>query len=379
MPRAKGRGRSGVTADQRSLPGHQAPRPSRWPLVLTIAIGLAVGAVLIERLTRPAEDLPPEAGDQPAPAEPGRVDIAHQSKGPSAEQMVGFAHPTQVPATTEGLIAEAKQIADRLAESLPEDPQALVLAGRVYYTFGSSAKAIQWWQRSLKLRPGMPEALCALGAAAWERGDFARAAALLEQGTTAEPRLLAEHAYPLADSLMNVGQAEKTVALLEQAAKTQGLSAPGLVVLGQAHLELGNHAQAQARFEQALAADPRSTAARYGLANALMGLGKTEEAQKHRQTYAQQKQQDLAAYDRLRKIEVRTDRADPAQVRRLLAGFCLAVGKVYALAGRLDQAEIHWGKAAALDPQDPQPRQLLDALHRHQAPGGEPAPPASRS
>jgi tetratricopeptide (TPR) repeat protein len=271
-------------------------------------------------------------------------------------------HPSPPsPASTEEWIAEARRIAGGLADSLPHDPAALALAGRIVYTFGDSDKATAWWRRCLEVRPGFREALCGLGLSAWEQGDFPKAVDLLRQGTEGDARLLDAHVFCLADSLMNIGRAEETTLLLEKAGP-QRLSPAGLVVLGQAYLETGDYQRARQRFESALAKAPDLGNAHYGLATALAGLGKTEEAEEQRRQYARRKQRDLAAYDRARKAELTKDRADPAEVRRLVAGFCVDAGQIYAQNGRPEQTEAHWLKAAAYDPEDPRPRELLRAL-----------------
>jgi tetratricopeptide (TPR) repeat protein len=256
-----------------------------------------------------------------------------------------------------------KQVADRLAESFPDDPQALTLAGRIDRAFGDSSKAGERWEKSLRLNPDFIEARGAIGVAAWEDGDFQKAVTHLRQAA-ADPRLLAENIFCLADSLMNLGKAAEAAALLENAARSSRLSPAGHYVLGQAYVQSSEHEKARQQFEAALAGEPRFANAHYALAMTLTRLGRTEEARKHREEYTRLKKSDMAVRDREMGIGRSADRTDPAQVRRLAGAFCVGAGKTYAMRGRMDEAERHLRRAMILDPQNPEPRMILERLDR---------------
>jgi tetratricopeptide (TPR) repeat protein len=308
---------------------------------------------VVERLTRPADEVRESfAGRQGAEDEATLPEVPPFGSSPPA------------PATTEELIAEAKQMADQLVESFPDHCQAIFLAGRIQEAFGNSAKAVDWWERCLKLDPQFSEARAALGAAAWQRGDFEKAVTHLETATAAAPRLLRENIFCLADSLMNLGRAKEAVAVLENATRISPLSANGLLVLGQAWLQLKDYAKAKERFEAALAAEPRLAGAHYGLATALSHLGQSEAAQKHREEYAKRSREDLAIWDRAHGAGRKSEKVDPAQVRGIVAGFCVGVGRVYALCGRADRAETCWLRALAIQPQSREAREHLESLYR---------------
>jgi len=349
MPSEESRPRGGGAG--KAVP---APLPQRrWPLVVVVLVGLGIGAIVVERLTRPADEVSQSTVGQQGVGNPGAVPAAPP---------VDSSPPA--PASTEELIAEAKQMADRLVESFPDHCPALLLAGRIQEAFGNSTKAVDWWERCLKLDPQFAEARAALGAAAWQRGDFENAVAYLETATAADPRLLRESIFCLADSLMNLGRASEAIAVLDGAARISPLSANGLMVLGQAYLQRKDYAKAKEKFEAALAAEPRLAGAHYGLATALGHLGQPEEAQKHREEYAKRSREQLAIWDRIHGAGRKSEKVDPAQVRGLVAGFCVRVGRVYALRGRADRAEECWLRALAVQPQSPEARQHLEALYR---------------
>jgi len=66
----------------------------------------------------------------------------------------------------------------------------------------------------------------------------------------------------------------------------------------------------------------------------------------------------------------KSEKVDPAQVRALVAGFCVGVGRVYALCGRADRAEQYWLRALAVEPQSRDARRHLEALYRQLGKGG---------
>ena len=209
-------------------------------------------------------------------------------------------HGQVQPVTPEQLVAEARQLADRLLEAFPDSPQALTLGGRIYYAFGDEPSASQCWERSLQLDPEFAATWHVIGEAAWERGDYAGAAEQLRKTIEADPRLHAKLAFALADSLLNSGRAEDAVAVLEPPADKGPLSLDGLLLVGHAYAQLAQYEKAKDRFEAALALDPRSSKAHFGLATIYARLQRPEQANKHRQEYAELKKQDFANTERLR-------------------------------------------------------------------------------
>jgi tetratricopeptide (TPR) repeat protein len=238
----------------------------------------------------------------------------------------------------------------------------LALGGQLQFALGNSGQAIDWWEHSLRLNPQLAEAWCGLAVARWEHGDFEAAVTAMHQVQQTNARLADERIYVWVDALLNLGREREAITLLESRAQGTGLSPSGLLMLGQAYLQAEDYAQAQRAFAAALAAEPRLANAHYGLAKALTAVGQTEQAQKHHEEYARWKQQDLAVWDRLRGAGRGLEKANPAEVRGVLGGFSLRAGKIYAARGRFPEAEACWRRAVELEPQNPEPRQLLESL-----------------
>jgi len=340
---------------RKSVPSEFAGR-KRWPVIVTAAVCAVLGAILGERLTRPT-DLPPRGEPRRTP-EPAESASEAQRSLPDAI--------ASSPAATEQLIAEGRHVADRLVEAFPDNPQALTLGGHIYFTLGHSAKAIEWWERSVELNPDLAEAWSGLAQAHWEQGDFDSAVTCMQRVNETDPRLAGERIYLMVDSLMGLGRESEAAAILRDRAKANTLSPHGLLVLGQAYLQAKDYEKAKRQFEAALAIEPRFAHAHYGLARALARLGDSEKAQHHRQEYARLKNQDLVVMDRMRGERREVEKVDPARVRGLVSGFFLNAGKIYATYGSWDQAEKHWLQAIGINPEFPEPRQLLHSLYSSQ-------------
>ncbi len=327
------------------------PPPRRWLLVIAVVVCAGLGAGLAGRLWwRPGQTSPVQSRQRPqqkAAASAGRL-------SPPA---------VLLPATPEEFVTDAKRLADELMASFPESPQAFLLGGRIYYAFGDVARAKDCWQQCLRVNPEFAQGWCSRGEGAWEHGEFAEAAGYLQKAVEYGSRLDQKQVFLLADSLMNIGKAEEAVAVLEKAAEAGPLPLFGLFLLGNGYLELEEHEKAKQQFEAALAVDPHSASVHYGLVRAFAGLGQAEKAQKHREEYARLKSQELTQTARSRS-ELR--KRDWADVRPLARECYLNAGKIYAVHGVVEEAERLWLRAAALDPENPRPRTLLESLYRQQ-------------
>ncbi|MBW3598192.1 MAG: tetratricopeptide repeat protein [Planctomycetes bacterium] len=291
----------------------------------------------------------------------------HPSQHPRAEREPGraFFSPADVnvPSMPESLAVETRQAAARLVEVYPDSADALSVAGRIYYAFGDEDAAERTWEACLKMDPGCADAWHAMGEAAWERGDYREAADRLTRAARIDPELESRGAFLLADSLVNIGEAERAVRVLQ---RTRGPTGPTIdeeLLLGQALMQLGEHEPAQNHFEQVLARESDSAQAHFGLSTVYARLGEPDKSQKHQEAYVRLKMQRVEEGRRHRAQSRDRDIADV----RPLAGRCfLSAGKVHALHGDAREAERYWRRALELAPQSPQPRTLLRMLYVQQ-------------
>lgn len=333
--------------DQRRGGTHLAPVPPspalprrRAVLLAGLLACTALGGLVVGRWWSVRRSLAERAA-QPV-ADPSAAEVAPPSPAP---------RPTPAAA-----VAEARQLAEELLQNLPDQPPALVLAGRAFYAFNDVARAQQCWETCLTRDPEHVEARCAMAEAAWEHGAFDRTAKHLDRVFDAHPQLDQKSVFFLADALMNLGETGRAAEVLERAARANPLPPFGTFLLGQAYLQMDEYEQARQQFAAVLAADPQAINAHYGLATVYTRLDQPEQARAHKDAYARLRKDELAESARLRPAMRKADWADPIPVLRECH---LNAGKVYAQCGRWAATERHWLRAAALDPDDPRPRLLL--------------------
>lgn len=295
-------------------------------------------------------------GFLPAKAPP----VSPSSSSPQVEHPVASpVSGSQPRPTPEQLFAEAKQLAERLRATLPDNPQALVLAGRIYYAFNHVTRADECWQSCLQRHPAFAEAQCAVAEAAWEHGDFEQAAERFSAVFADNPRLDQRQVFCLADALLNLGRGPEAVAVLERSAEHHPLPPFGLFLLGHACIEAGEYEKALQQFHAVLAGNPQSANAHFGLASVYTQLGNTAEARRYRELYSKLQKDEFAESARVRPEVRKADWADPIPVVR---ESYLNAGKIFAALNKLEETRAFWQRAAELDPASPRPRQLLDLL-----------------
>jgi len=263
-----------------------------------------------------------------------------------------------LPDSAEATLADASQMAEGLVQAFPADPDAREVLARLHFFRGNTEAAIATWKQCLQLNPQYAYAFAGLGMVASRRGDFGEAARWFAQAVQSAPRALALR-EDYAEALINAGEVEKAVAVLEELVRISPRSARAFDLLGSAYSHLGQYAQARDNYQRAAQLDPAHAGIRLGLAKALVRLGQADEAQKcmeeFRRLRAQEharRQKDLREYDDLRAV-----RKDVSQIYT-------AAAQVYYAHGNGSQAEALWRKAAALDPTAVACRQALAWRYR---------------
>jgi tetratricopeptide (TPR) repeat protein len=280
----------------------------------------------------------------------------HGETTPDASQ-----RPIEPPAAPRGnpeqWAAEALALADRLASSFPDSPEALDLAARFQQRFGQPEVARDWWERCLRLDPRSAQACFCLGSAAWERGDFEKAVSWLEKALAIDPGL-PNAPVVLGEALMQLGRPQEAVSVLEkaEAASPQSMR---LFLLGQAHLQLKQHQMARENFEAAVALEPGYAKAHYGLIVVYNRLGDSKRAEQHRSEFLKRNAEENAQAGMERSV-----RRDPAadEIRQAAARLAFDAARLYA--ARSDPAESQrlLERAIALDPGNPAYGQARETL-----------------
>ena len=142
---------------------------------------------------------------------------------------------------------------------------------------------------------------------------------------------------------------DEAAIVLEPAIGDDRGGAVRLFHLGHARLRQGKHTEAQAAFQGAIDRAPSYTGAWYGLATALSRLGLANDAERALTEFRRLKAHDAGTAAR------NLSRDDSARLRRLLAGWYAAAGRIAALDGDHNEAEALQLRGAAIDRSVPSP------------------------
>jgi len=190
---------------------------------------------------------------------------------------------------TEGRLAEAEPIYNRVLSLDPENPDALHLLGLIQHQTGRSEDALKKISEAVRLAPDLPAYSGNLGNVQADLGLFEDAAASFERALALDPG--------------NVGV---------------------IFNLGNVLLELGRQQEALERFQSVLELEPDMAEAHNNLGGAYEHLGRHDEA--------------MASFRKA--LEISPDYAHA----------CVNLGNVYRAQGQLDDAVIQYGRAAELTP-----------------------------
>jgi tetratricopeptide (TPR) repeat protein len=335
--------------DKQQVSAPAANRRNRLVAGIVVVVSLGVGAVAVERLTRPSDR--------------GLSTVVVPQALPIVEPEPLIPPPAAEPTFTE-TVTEGKQLGMEIAEQFPDDPQALALAGKVQFTFGNPDQAQADWKRTIELDPESPEAWLGMAKTAHKQGDFEKAVQCMGRLEEVAPAVAETQAFFLVDSLLKLGRPQEVVDQLERLGQSAALPAGARVTLGQAYYQLKNYERSADHYRQALDDPQQAGVAHYGLSMALVRLGRQDEAKTHRQEYVRLQQEGMEVFDRMQKAGTDQERNDPKPLYPLLAGFHFETAKLYAIRGLRDPAEEHAFRAWAFAPERPEPRLLLESFRR---------------
>jgi len=298
-----------------------------------------------------ARQPPPKSGAtdvEPPPIEPPAV--APQS--PAAAIQGLFAAKVDV----EALKEEEMKVAELFAADFPDQPDALILMGRVYRNQGDSAKAAEYWEKCLALNPNRADVYSDLGWIEMQKAQYEKAAALWRKALQINPQM-SEVADSLAGALICLGKPEEVVDVLERTFPADARASHRHFRLGQAYLQLRDYEKAKNNYAAALSLKPDYTNAYYGLATVYARLGQQEKAKLCREKFKKFQAGEIQA------IEYRNAEYDDLLViRRTVAKTHIVVGRLYHSRKKLQNAEALWKRAATLDSKSTGCRILLAEL-----------------
>jgi tetratricopeptide (TPR) repeat protein len=264
-----------------------------------------------------------------------------------------------VPATIERLKGEAFEVAESLLARFPELPDAHHIMGLLQKSFCQHEKARFYWQRCVELDAGHTAAYLGLASVAVDRGDNESAVRTLEQALAAgcaSPDVQAA----LATALMHLGRFDEAVEVLKSGPGGFPETPDGWYLLGQAQIQRGEFARAEANLRRAIRVSPTHTEAYYALATVCLRQGKPQEAAEYRMRFAELKSRDRELEDqRFRVPDLQTMR------QRTAATLC-GVGTVYLQQGEAGKAEEVLLRATEVAPGFAETYKTLASLYRRE-------------
>jgi len=319
-----------------------------WPRTAAVAAVALVGA--LSAWAR-AADPPPQA---PAPSAALPAEAVTESAPPAAGRQRTADEQRRSDAA---LKEEAFGVVRQLLKDLPNDADAVGLMGMVCNFYGDTAEALVWWQRCLEIDPSRADAYHAMAMVAWRKSENQRAADLWRKARETNPNLQAMY-YPYAEALLEMGKPEEAIAAAEKGLSIRPDDREAHLLLGKAYLQLKEYGKAADNYEKARQLRPADSWSYYGLAAVYARQGQADKARQ----YTEQFKKLRDAEDKAR-IDWRRTAERQSQVVQALAQVRTDTGRLYAAHGKLDTAEEHWRRAAALDPRNKVCRQELVALY----------------
>jgi tetratricopeptide (TPR) repeat protein len=325
------------------------------PLAATAAPPSSWGAAAAsEAAAQPQTQPQPaaKAGDSQSRKQPVQPADA-STESPASPARPRAADPNVLP-----LKEEAFAVVRRLMEDFPGDIDAMHLMGSLYFQGGQAAEAAAWWQKCIDKDPQHLRAYIGLASVANIGEDYERALELLRKAQQINPTLPGIHGSA-AEVLLAMGRLPEAAAALEEETRLSPRSAHFHDLLGQVYFRQKEYEKAARCYRRAIEIAPRSSHPYYGLASVCARLGQADQARQY--------------MEKSQALRDREEQADPKAPRghddRLDAVLVLAwihcdAGTLYANHRRPKEAEEHWRRAIAVDPNDRQCRQALVSLCR---------------
>lgn len=332
---------------------HGCPIPRR-PTFLRKAIAVvSIILLVVSACARISPETPTPTGPVVAPRQAERSPVSPPRERASPRR--------PLPASYEQLRDEALTLATALRGKYPDLPEAIDLEAMMHDRFGNLAAAGTLWEEWLETHPASPEAHLRLGKYAKERGDDTIAAEHFQAAYDVRPELPGVQVL-LGEALTNLGRADAAERVLARELPATVSNPNRLTLLGHARMQQGDYTAARVDFERALAIEPTSPHALYGLSTACGRLGDDEAAKRYRAEFAARKAESLSR-----------DRATAAARLDDMPSLLIALAGWYAIAGRIERgggdsaaAERSWLRALDAVPNQRDASAGLLDLYRRQ-------------
>ena len=346
---------------ERNAPSAKSSGRGRWDVVLiVVAVLVGLCGAFASRLLWPHNDSPPPADQRevaPEPVPPASIDAPSPPSAPPQPADDADRTETPLPTTPAALLEEVAQVIEQLVASFPGNVDCLEMKARYQKWTGKTEEAVKTWQHCLDLAPDYAHAYLGMAEVAAKKGDHAKAADLARKSMAAGPRLFQARAV-LCDALMNLGQPQEVIDLMEEYLPSDPRSY-GYFLLGRAYALTKQPEKAKENYEASIRKYPDYAEAYYGLSRICVQLDKKEAARKSMTRY-----RELMA-------ERHPGRQGMDMTPESFEELCDDAAIIYTDAGRIyfadnqaEEAERLLRRAAGLSPENIECRRALAWLSR---------------
>ena len=267
-----------------------------------------------------------------------------------------FAKPLDLGALRE----EAINVAIQLTTDFPNNPDSILLLGKVYRNQGNSTTAEKYLKECIELNPNHAEAYSDMGWIAFEKAEYQKALDLWHKVLQINPKLPGVYRF-LAGALICLGKTEEAITALEKDIKISAAPVDSYFLLGNQYLLLQEYNKAKNYFEMVIKVQLSHSSAYYGLATACERLGQKEDFKNYIEKFRQLKEQEMEA------LKARDSAFDDlVSLRQSVAQTHTSIGQFYYVHGNEQKAEVLLQRAAMLDPKNPKCRILLASFYQQQ-------------
>ncbi|HUT44798.1 MAG TPA: tetratricopeptide repeat protein [Sedimentisphaerales bacterium] len=258
--------------------------------------------------------------------------------------------PVSEPLRTEqevvALKKEELELAEKLMRDFPGRDDSLVIMGNLCYRHGNVIKALEVWNKALKINPKQADVYRSMALSSMKKGKFADAVAQFRKALEIQPQLPDVYS-DIGHALMMSGRPKEAIEELEKEIQISPNSGFAYFLLGQAYLQQKEYKKAQEYYETAIKINPGYTNAYYGLASVCAKLGNRDKAKEHSENFKMLKAEERKS---LKGRKIRYD--DFVETQKSAAITYINVGRMYRENGKLTKAEELLKQAAGLDPEN---------------------------